>query len=140
MGLDLHGGQVDNRVFPELRIDKAPERKAENPFRYFHSSPEVIRMAVMLYVRYPLSLRNVEDLLFDDVMWAARAREEHDAGHHRRPDHRGGCPCGDHVRDHRPGHGISVVARYAPGLRLVRELHALLLPELRRTPGARHYP
>ena len=39
--------------------------KAENPFRYFRSSPEVIRMAVMLYVRYPLSLRNVEDLLFE---------------------------------------------------------------------------
>lgn len=39
--------------------------KSKNPFRYFHSSPEVIRMVVMLYVRYPLSLRNVEDLLFD---------------------------------------------------------------------------
>ena len=39
--------------------------KADNPFRYFHSSPEVIRMVVMLYVRYPLSLRNVEDLLFE---------------------------------------------------------------------------
>ena len=26
-----------------------------NPFRYFHSSPEVIRSAAMLYVRYPLS-------------------------------------------------------------------------------------
>ena len=35
-----------------------------NPFRYFNSSPEVIRSAVMLYVRYPLSLRQVEDLLF----------------------------------------------------------------------------
>jgi putative transposase len=34
-----------------------------NPFRYFNSLPEVIRLAVMLYVRYPLSLRNVEDLL-----------------------------------------------------------------------------
>ena len=34
-----------------------------NPFRYFNSSPEVIRLAVMLYVKYPLSLRNVEDLL-----------------------------------------------------------------------------
>ena len=32
-------------------------------FKYFNSSPEVIRLAVMLYVRYPLSLRNVEDLL-----------------------------------------------------------------------------
>ena len=36
-----------------------------NPFRYFNSSPEVIRLAVMLYIRYPLSLRQVEDLLFE---------------------------------------------------------------------------
>lgn len=36
-----------------------------NPFRCFKSSPEVIRLVVMLYVRYPLSLRNVEDLLFE---------------------------------------------------------------------------
>ena len=36
-----------------------------NPFRYFNSSPEVIRSAVMLYVRYPLSLRQVEYLLFE---------------------------------------------------------------------------
>jgi putative transposase len=34
-----------------------------NPFRYFNSSPEVIRLVVMMYVKYPLSLRNVEDLL-----------------------------------------------------------------------------
>ena len=34
-----------------------------NPFRYCNSSPEVIRLAVMMYVRYPLSLRQVEDLL-----------------------------------------------------------------------------
>ena len=27
-----------------------------NPFRYFNSSPEVIRLVVMMYVRYPLSL------------------------------------------------------------------------------------
>lgn len=39
--------------------------KADNPFRYFHSSPDIIRMVVMMYVRYPLSLRNVEDLLFE---------------------------------------------------------------------------
>ncbi|MBZ6379576.1 IS6 family transposase [Pacificimonas flava] len=38
-------------------------RKPASPFRCFNSSPEVIRAAVMLYVRYPLSLRNVEDLL-----------------------------------------------------------------------------
>lgn len=36
-----------------------------NPFRYFNSSPEIIRLAVMMYVRYPLSLRQVEDLLFE---------------------------------------------------------------------------
>jgi transposase-like protein len=38
-------------------------RTAASPFRYFNSSPEVIRLAVLLYVKYPLSLRNVEDLL-----------------------------------------------------------------------------
>ena len=36
-----------------------------NPFRCFNSSPEVIRLVVMMYVRFPLSLRNVEDLLFE---------------------------------------------------------------------------
>lgn len=40
-------------------------RKPASPFRYFHSSPELIREVVMLYVRFPLSLRNVEDLLFE---------------------------------------------------------------------------
>jgi len=40
-------------------------QKPASPFRYFHSSPEVIRLVVMLYVRFPPSLRNVEDLLFE---------------------------------------------------------------------------
>jgi putative transposase len=35
------------------------------PFYRFNSSPEVIRLVVMMYIRYPLSLRNVEDLLFE---------------------------------------------------------------------------
>ena len=39
--------------------------KPDNPFRWFDSSPEVIQMVVMLYVRFPLSLRNVEDLAFE---------------------------------------------------------------------------
>lgn len=39
--------------------------KPPSPFRYFNSSPEVIRLVVMMYVRFPLSLRNVEDLLFE---------------------------------------------------------------------------
>ena len=35
----------------------------ENAFRYFNSSPEVVCLKVMMYVRYPLSVRQVEDLL-----------------------------------------------------------------------------
>ena len=35
------------------------------PFRYFKTSPEIIRLAVMMYVRFPLSLRQVEDLLHE---------------------------------------------------------------------------
>jgi len=34
-----------------------------NPFRYLNSSPDVIRLAIMLDIRYPLSLRQFEDLL-----------------------------------------------------------------------------
>ena len=36
-----------------------------SPFRYFKTSSEIIRLAVMLYVRFLLSLRNVEDLLYE---------------------------------------------------------------------------
>ena len=39
--------------------------KNHNPFRYFKTSPEIIRLAVMMYVRFPLSLRNVEDILHE---------------------------------------------------------------------------
>ena len=41
----------------------------KNPFHHFNSSPEVIRLAVMMYIRYPLSLRQVEDLLFSFARW-----------------------------------------------------------------------
>ena len=37
----------------------------KNPFRYFKTSPEIIQLGVMMYVRFPLSLRNVEDLLHE---------------------------------------------------------------------------
>ena len=40
-------------------------RKPASPFRYCNSSPEIIRLAVLMDVRLPLSLRNVEDLLFE---------------------------------------------------------------------------
>ena len=36
-----------------------------NPFKYFKTSPEIIRLAVMMYIRFPLSLLNVEDLLHE---------------------------------------------------------------------------
>ena len=36
-----------------------------NPFRFFKTSPEIIRLAVMMYIRFPFSLRNVEDLLHE---------------------------------------------------------------------------
>jgi hypothetical protein len=41
------------------RRGNARPRKPASPFRYFNSSPEVIRLVVMMYVRFPLSLRNV---------------------------------------------------------------------------------
>ena len=36
-----------------------------SPFRYFKTSPEIIRLAVLMYIRFPLSFRNVEDLLHE---------------------------------------------------------------------------
>ena len=67
-----------------ISVDRMPRpREPASPFRYFNSSPEVIRLGVMMYVRFPLSLRNVEDLLFErgiDLchetvrMWRSRVR------------------------------------------------------------------
>lgn len=37
-------------------------RKPISPFRYFNSSPEIIRLVVIMYVRYPLSLRHVDQV------------------------------------------------------------------------------
>jgi putative transposase len=46
-------------------MSRKSRAKSPSPFRCFNSSPEVIRLAVLMYVRYPLSLRNVEDLLHE---------------------------------------------------------------------------
>lgn len=43
----------------------ARPKKTHDPFRWFDSPPEVIRLVVRMYVKYPLSLRNVEDLLHE---------------------------------------------------------------------------
>jgi putative transposase len=39
--------------------------KKRDPFKYFKTGPEIIRLAVMLFIRFPLSLRDVEDLLHE---------------------------------------------------------------------------
>jgi putative transposase len=39
--------------------------KQKKPFRYFKTSPEIIRLAVMHHVRFPLSLRQAEDILHE---------------------------------------------------------------------------
>ena len=60
---------------PRRKTPKPPP----DPFRWFDSSPEVIRLVVMMYVKYPLSLRNVENLLHErgidicrnPAVWAA---------------------------------------------------------------------
>jgi putative transposase len=38
---------------------------AKNPFPYYKTSPEIIQLGVMMYVKFPLSLRNIEDLLHE---------------------------------------------------------------------------
>jgi len=44
-------------------MSRRSRAKPQSPFRYFNSSPELIRLMAMMYVKYPPSLRNVEDLL-----------------------------------------------------------------------------
>ena len=46
-----------------LLVEPAHITPPKNSFWYFDSSPEVIRLMAMMYVRNPLSLHNVEDLL-----------------------------------------------------------------------------
>lgn len=57
-------------------------RRPTSPSRYFNSSPSIILLAVLLYVRFPLSLRNVEDLLFErgiDICHLSGLLLQHDA-------------------------------------------------------------
>ena len=43
-------------------MSRKSRAKPQSQFRYFNSSPAVIRLVMMIKVKYPLSLRNVEDL------------------------------------------------------------------------------
>ncbi len=55
----------ENQLALRAPADSLPGMSTTRIFRYFKTSPEIIRLLVMMYVRYPLSLRNVEDLLHD---------------------------------------------------------------------------
>ena len=48
-----------------MRISRKFRAKPPSPFLRFYSSNEVIRLVVLMYVGFPPSLRNVEDLLFE---------------------------------------------------------------------------
>ena len=39
--------------------------KMKNPFKYLKTLPKAIKLAVMYYVRFPLSLRQIEDILHE---------------------------------------------------------------------------
>lgn len=58
-----------------------------SPFRYFKTSPEIIRLAVMMSVQFPLSLRNVEDLLHERGVEISHESERFWSR---------GCACVDH--------------------------------------------
>ena len=61
-----NGGAVRGTGLSGAGGRRSPAQMTQrSPFRYFKTSPEIIRLAVMLYVRFPLSLRNVEDLLHE---------------------------------------------------------------------------
>lgn len=55
-----------------------------SPLRYFKTSCEIIQPAVMMYIRFPLSQQNVEDLLYErciDVSSKASDYGSIDSGH-----------------------------------------------------------
>jgi putative transposase len=49
------------------------------PFKYFKTSPKIICLAVIKYVRSPLSLRNAGDILHESV-----TETSHETVHFRR--------------------------------------------------------
>jgi hypothetical protein len=75
------GGAVIGTLLEAGRASNSRRGKPKRfPFRYFKTSPEIIRLAVMMYVRFPLSLRNLEDLLHErgiDISWGAPSEVVH---------------------------------------------------------------
>jgi hypothetical protein len=58
-------GTVGSSELEARRRPYPPRMTTHSPFRDFKTAPEIIRITVMMYVRFPLSLRNVEDLLHE---------------------------------------------------------------------------
>jgi len=56
---------IDAIAVVASRMSRKSRALPPSPFKRFNSSPEIIRLVVLMYVRFPLSLRNVEDLLFE---------------------------------------------------------------------------
>ncbi len=64
-GYRRQGTVRQNQLETGRAVPYLPNMTKPDPFRYFKTSCEIIRLAVMMYVRFPLSLRNVEDLLHE---------------------------------------------------------------------------
>jgi len=63
----------ENRLAADAGAGSLDLTSTRRIFRYCRTSPDIIRLAVMMYVRYPLSLRNVEDMLHerrDRLRWS----------------------------------------------------------------------
>ena len=55
---------LEKAILPRISLASSNSAMPNQlPFCYFKTSQEVIQLAVMLYVRFRISLRNVENLL-----------------------------------------------------------------------------
>ena len=70
---DRQRGAVKRTFLVATEAVVKPARMSRpSPFRYFETSPEIIRLTMMMYTRFPLSLRNVEDHLHERGLGAVR--------------------------------------------------------------------
>ena len=65
-----------------------------DPFKYFKTSLEIIHLEVMLHLRFPFSLRNVEDLLHEGGVDVS-----HEAVRYRAVRHPQAADCGRQTLD-----------------------------------------
>ena len=61
----MDGLRQRNLTSERVILSYPARMEKRDPFKYFKTSQEIIRLAVMLYVRFPLSLRNVEGPLHE---------------------------------------------------------------------------